>query len=285
MIPARLKARCGSSPDGRAWLRALPEAVAELTRHWQLELAAPFDGPGVGCSWVATARRADGSPAVLKLGMPHYEAEHELEGLRFWDGDPTVRVLEAEQALGALLLERCEPGTALRAQGEPEQDRVLAQLLRRLWRPPAPNHPFRPLSAMLELWSRDVLAARPAWPEPALMRDALQLFEELSRPAPTDVVLATDLHAGNVLCAKREPWLAIDPKPFVGDAAYDATQHLLNCHARLLWRPFETIQRFADALQVSAERVRLWIFARAASQLGSAPFVGDAQAIARKLAP
>src|SRR5215207_7784436 len=38
---------------------------------------------------------------------------------------------------------------------------------------------------------------------------------ELSRSAPTDVLLATDLHAGNVLRARREPWLVIDPKPFV----------------------------------------------------------------------
>jgi streptomycin 6-kinase len=34
------------------------------------------------------------------------------------------------------------------------------------------------------------------------------------------VVISTDLHAGNVLGAEREPWLAIDPKPFVGDPAY-----------------------------------------------------------------
>jgi len=42
------------------------------------------------------------------------------------------------------------------------------------------------------------------------------------------VLLATDLHAGNVLRAQREPWLVIDPKPFLGDPAYDATQHLFN---------------------------------------------------------
>jgi streptomycin 6-kinase len=40
---------------------------------------------------------------------------------------------------------------------------------------------------------------------------------ELSRPALDDVLLATDLHAGNVLRAQRQPWLVIDPKPFVGD--------------------------------------------------------------------
>src|SRR5439155_24538436 len=36
------------------------------------------------------------------------------------------------------------------------------------------------------------------------------------------------------LRAEREPWLAVDPKPFVGDRAYDATQHLFNCQKRML---------------------------------------------------
>ena len=42
------------------------------------------------------------------------------------------------------------------------------------------------------------------------------------------MLLHTDLHAGNVLAAEREPWLAIDPKPYVGDPAYDVTQHIFN---------------------------------------------------------
>ena len=95
------------------------------------------------------------------------------------------------------------------------------------------------------------------------------------------VLLATDLHAGNVLQAQREPWLVIDPKPFYGDAAYDATQHLLNCEERLRSKPITTISRFADLLGVDPERVRLWTFARLASTSG-----GDwhkSQDLARRL--
>jgi streptomycin 6-kinase len=93
------------------------------------------------------------------------------------------------------------------------------------------------------------------------------MFEELVQGAEAGhVLLATDLHAGNVLRAQREPWLVIDPKPFVGDPAYDATQHLLNGEERLMNAPFATIERFADLLQVDAERVRLWLFARTAAE-------------------
>ena len=79
------------------------------------------------------------------------------------------------------------------------------------------------------------------------------------------MLLATDLHAGNVLRAEREPWLVIDPKPFIGDPAYDATQHLLNCIDRVRSQPEDTIRRFSDLLELDAERVRLWTFARAAA--------------------
>ena len=81
-----------------------------------------------------------------------------------------------------------------------------------------------------------------------LAREGLQFFTELPRTA-------TDLHAGNVVRARREPWLVIDPKPFIGDAAHDATQHLLNCEARLFPDRERTIRHFADLLAVDHERV------------------------------
>jgi streptomycin 6-kinase len=88
----------------------------------------------------------------------------------------------------------------------------------------------------------------------------------LPRTASIEVLLATDLHAGNVLRSQREPWLVIDPKPFIGDPAYDATQHLFNCDVRLRSNADGMIRRIADLLGVDRERVRLWTFARAAAE-------------------
>jgi streptomycin 6-kinase len=210
--------------------------------------------------------RSDGTRVVLKLGMPHMEAAHELEGLRFWDGEPTVRLLEGDATLNAMLLERCEPGTALREVPETEQDAAIAGLLRRLWRRPSAPHPFRPLAVMLAHWAEETMASAPRWMDAGLVRAGLHLFEELPRQSSDQVLLATDLHAGNVLRAQREPWLVIDPKPFVGDRVYDATQHLFNCKRRMFAAPAETIVRFAELLAVDHERVRLWMFARAAAE-------------------
>lgn len=259
-IPARLATACRSIPDGTTWLLRLPDALRDLEQRWSLRLGASFDE--ATCAWVAPVTLANGATAVLRLGVPHMESEHEIEGLRFWGGDPTVRLLGADDDLGAMLLERCEPGTTLRTLPEPEQDLVIAGLLRRLWRSPEAPYPFRPPSAMMAYWSEETLARAERWSDPGLVREGLRLFEELLHSAPAGVLLATDLHAGNVLRARRAPWLVIDPKPFVGDPAYDATQHLLNCSARLRSDPDRLIRRFADLLSVDHDRVRLWLFAR-----------------------
>jgi streptomycin 6-kinase len=242
----------------------LAQTIDQLRRRWSLTIAEPF--PHESAAWVAPVTRSDGSAAVLKIGMPHMEAEHEIAGLRFWEGNPTVRLLEAEESLHAMLLERCAPGSSLRDRPEPEQDEVIAGLLRRAWRVPGSSLGFRPLATMIDHWTRETLADSSRWQDRDLVNTGLAVFAELAAPSRNDVLLMTDLHAGNVLRAEREPWLAIDPKPFVGDPAYDATQHLLNCRDRVMRDPVATMARFAELLMVDEERVRLWLFARAAGE-------------------
>jgi streptomycin 6-kinase len=136
---------------------------------------------------------------------------------------------------------------------------------------------------MIASWMQETLAARAKWRDPGLVRAGLRVFEEMGKASSDEVLLATDLHAGNVLRAQREPWLVIDPKPFVGDRAYDATQHLFNCKARILAAPRATIRRFAALLDVDDERVRMWMFARSAAEPRDS-WTDDSLAVARALA-
>jgi len=284
-IPSAVLENCRKSPERMTWLERLPDVVEKLLRGWELSLDAPLHGEDPSCAYVAAVRCANGTPAVLKVGMPHMEQEHEIQGLRFWDGDPAVRLYKSNEELGAMLLERCRPGTTLRLLEEHEQDTVIADLLRRLWRAPSTAYPFRPLSVLMEHWSNETLAHVEEWPDAGLVREGLRLFAELSRNSTRVVLLATDLHAGNVLRAEREPWLVIDPKPFLGDPAYDATQHLFNCYARLRRSPDITIARFAGVLGVDQERLRLWTFARAAAEPRSSWRNDDRLRLARAIAP
>lgn len=266
-IPIQLVANCQKTPERKAWLGGLPLLLQQLGARWSLRFGEPFDHAG-SCSWIAPATRANGEPAVLKLAMPHIEGQDEIAGLHFWKGSCTVNVLDADPESGAMLLERCQPGTTLHSESETRQDEVVANLLKQIWNQTkrAPGlQGFRPLFLMIEFWCGETIAQKRFWPDAGLVNEGLRVFKELARPASSDVLLATDLHAGNVLRSQREPWLVIDPKPFIGDRAYDPVQHLMNCEARLHRDPMELVRRVADLAEVDAERLRLWTFARAAA--------------------
>jgi streptomycin 6-kinase len=194
--------------------------------------------------------------AVLKLGMLRMEGAFEIEGLRFWSGNPTVQLHEADSDRGAMLLERCQPGYSLHSEPEHKQDTVIATLLKSLWQRSASANDlqqFRHLSEMLEFWRGDKLSQAHRWPDAELVREVLRLWETLGQPLSTDVLLATDLHASNVLRSEREPWQVIDPSPFIGDPPYDVVQHLHNCEVRLHADPIGLVKRLAYLCEVDTE--------------------------------
>lgn len=273
----------------RAWIAALPQIVGDLSRRWSLDLGRPFQ-PGGCASWVAPARDAAGAQLVLKVGWRHDEAEHEAEGLRVWSGEGTVRLVDSLifDETSALLLEACDPGTALSEVLPPlEQDIVVAGLLRRVWIEPAPGHPFRTLASMCDRWADEFEAKYPAGDplrrlDPGLTRAGIELFRSLPRSGDRSVLLWTDLHPENILAAGREPWLAIDPKPYVGDPTYDPLQHMLNHPDRLAADPAGFARRMAELLDLDARRLHLWLFARCVQESVDDP---DLRGAAMTLAP
>jgi len=272
VVPHLLAASVEAEPSTErlAWLVDLAETVGQLAARWELEVGTPFE-PGGQTAWVAPVRDRSGRDLVLKVGWSHLEAEHEPDALQAWGGQGAVLLYDSCR-IGpstALLLERCEPGTPLSAAcREVEQDLIVARLLRRLWQAPTAELPFRPLHAMCQGWGSEFQKRLAALPraangvDPALARAAEELFLTLASSADREVLLCTDLHAGNILTAKREPWLVIDPKPFVGDPCYDVLQHLLNCAKRLADDPAGLVQRMADLLDLDADRIKQWLFAR-----------------------
>jgi streptomycin 6-kinase len=286
ILPRNLVA--AAEGEGRqGWLvTALPAALDQVLRMWSLTVGEPFQ-PGGQTAWVAPARDASGSGLVLKISWPHADAAHEADGLRAWAGKGAVR-LHAAHDFGdatALLIERCLPGTPLSHRPEPEQDTVVAALLRRLWIEPGRGHPFPSLQLMCHLWAEEFEQRAGAGQmrlDPGLARAGIALFRELPATATSQVLLCTDLHAGNVLAAGREPWLAIDPKPYVGDPAYDPLQHMLNCDERLRSDPRGLARRMAGLLGLDPGRVLLWLFARCVQESPQWPPLA---AVARSVAP
>ncbi|MGI9234679.1 MAG: aminoglycoside phosphotransferase family protein [Woeseiaceae bacterium] len=264
-IPTTTEKSIGKTERGRDWLKSLPDVVALLAEKWDLDLMEPFSDEATA-SWVAPCESPHGR-AVLKVGFPHWEADYEIDGLMAWNGGCTVHLIAADKPRHALLLERCEPGTVLRTQPESKQDSVIAELCRELWRTPAPNH-IRTLENMIGRWCDHAerhYAELPQTGENVDFELAERGLAELQRLANSAIVpklLATDLHAGNVLASSRRPWLVIDPKPHVGDACYDLTQHLMNIKPRIESEGPELIERLAALADVNADRLLRWTFGR-----------------------
>ena len=106
--------------SGRVWLAGLPGLVETITAELDLTVIKPYR---MTFHWVATAVCADGTEAVLKLGVPDGHLDAEAEALRVFDGQGAVRLLAENAAKGALLVERAVPGTTLAVGDEaPESE-------------------------------------------------------------------------------------------------------------------------------------------------------------------
>ncbi|MGH3301935.1 MAG: aminoglycoside phosphotransferase family protein [Streptosporangiaceae bacterium] len=291
-VPRYLAETAAREPGLRDWIARLPFTVAGLADLWSLRVGEPFE-PGGQCAWVAPATDPSGADLVLKVGFrfPSSEELDEAAGLQAWRGNGAVRLhaAHATQSTQALLIERCRPGTRLRqVLPEPEQDEVVATLLRQLWARPAGTHPFRPLADMCDAWAArfeaEYAAAGPAERiDPGLARAGIAVLRELSASADSAaLLLCTDLHGDNILAAQRAPWLVIDPKPYLGDPGYDVVQHMLNCEERLVTDPAGLADRMAGLAGVDGGRVRQWLFARCVQESVRSPLL---RRVAARLAP
>jgi streptomycin 6-kinase len=263
-VPASLTLKgAGLTSRGPEWRRQLPSIVAGLVERWELSIEAPF--PGLSYNYVAPVVRADGTPGVLKLGFPseleYSEFNAEVEALRIYDGDGTVKLLEVDLDQGAMLIERAEPGTDLWQFDEATQVEITAATMKRLWRAPPPGCRLR---RAREHYERMVETA----PKLAVhgftldrVSTAMAIFGALEAASPP-VVLHEDLHQANILAAQRQPRLAIDPHGLIGPPVIDTTQMILN----VMWRaggsdrPHVTrryVDAMSEALGLDREQVAL----------------------------
>lgn len=253
-------------PGGAEWLERLPRLAAECAEEWSLELGEPFPGGNVSLTLEAT--RADGTPAVLKLNFPERESAHESHALELWKGRGAVRLLETDAARSALLLERALPGDPLWGVADDEEaTRFAATALQRIWQPPPAAHPFRILAHEAEEWMgrlrRDWEAlGRPF--EERLVQAGEDAARDLSPTQPELVVCHQDFQGSNVLRAEREPWLAIDPKPIVGEPAFDVASLLRDrrwdIRANVIRR---RLDQLVAELGLERERMRGWAIVHA----------------------
>ncbi|MGA5324096.1 aminoglycoside phosphotransferase family protein [Streptomyces seoulensis] len=274
--PRRLvRASRETAPSGDEWLAGLPEAAERAVAGRELAVDR-VQVPGGRSSLVLLVRRADGSPAVLKLAPARARPESERAALAHWGGlGAAVQLLDGgaeDVAEGALLLERLHPDVSVRSLPEAKALLEAAGTLRRLWvDPPAGEgaHRFETVAERTGRQAEAMAASALKDPDSAPLVDAaLAVREELLAGPPDHRLLHGTFRQSKVLGGERLPWLAVGPDPVVGESAFDLARLVRDRVEDLIAVPSgasvtrRRIKRLAESLEVDQERLRGWTLFR-----------------------
>ncbi|MFD5114680.1 aminoglycoside phosphotransferase family protein [Streptomyces sp. NPDC058391] len=247
---------------GAAWLAELPGIVDELLERWECAPDGEVMHGGVGVI-VPVRRRAEGT-AVLKVSFPHPGNVHEPDAFAAWRGRGAVLLHERDDERFAMLLERARTSTLAEVEDSDEVATAAGRINRRLAIPAPPGLPrLREQAATWEEQLRQDAKELTHALSGHVVDAAAATVRELGRVQP-DILIHGDLHARNILRADREPWLAVDPKGYVGDPAYDGGT-LLKTRALTLLAADDLrtavhrlLDIFAEAAELDRERVQRW---------------------------
>ncbi|GLF99050.1 aminoglycoside phosphotransferase family protein [Streptomyces yaizuensis] len=264
--PRRLVRALSESGDRRAWhtwLEGLPALAGETVARLGLT-AGRVVAPGGRGSLILLVQLADGTPAALKLIPPGGRAARERAALEHWDGRFAVRVIGDTGTEDALLLERLRPEVSLRSLPQAKALLEAAATVRRLWVEPPAGHGF---TTVAERTARQADALRDLG-EP-LATAAVDARERLVEDAPEALLLHGSFRQGKVLGGDRAPWLAVGPRPVVGERAYDLARLVRDRAEDLVAASSgasaarRRVNKLADSLDVDPDRLRGWALFRA----------------------
>lgn len=204
------------SPEGRAWMAALPSLLHDLARQWSLTA----DGGEFwhGYSAVVVPVRQGSRPLALKLAWPPGRACGEADALTAWRARGIAELVAADAPRGALLLERLDASRSLASVPVAEAAAIAGALARTLAIEATGSFPrlqaeARQLTTTLRARQRQLHDPVPGeW-----ITMAVWLAADLADD-PARLLVHTDLHYDNILASKRpgQPWVAIDPAAAVG---------------------------------------------------------------------
>ncbi|HEV3212048.1 MAG TPA: aminoglycoside phosphotransferase family protein [Acidimicrobiales bacterium] len=206
-----------TTPEGRAWIGRLGQLFDDAAAHWGL---AADDGPILhGYSAVVVPARRGATRVAVKLVCPPHAVDDEAAGLSAWAGVGTARLLDVDHFRGILLEERLDASRPLSAKPLGDAARAAGALIATLAVKSEAAMPTTYAHAAAIAATLDGERSSATCPLPAaVLEAALQAARQLGAGARRSLVHA-DLHYDNILASYRpgSPWIAIDPKPLIGD--------------------------------------------------------------------
>ncbi|HEX2977827.1 MAG TPA: aminoglycoside phosphotransferase family protein [Candidatus Babeliales bacterium] len=251
--------------QGKEWLKNLPTIVEALAVKWQLTDLTPFRN--LSYNYVLKGFQHK-KPIVVKLGFDSIAIKQEGLTLDTYKGSGSVRLLDADLSMNALLIEHAISGTTLKSFFAHRDDQAIAHtvsVIKRLHTIPVAEPSLFP---DLPEWLKALEN-----PHPALstihINKARELSSSLLATQKEKVLLHGDLHHENIVSSARDSWLAIDPKGIWGDPTYEVGAFIRNPFPELLHQQnlndiiARRITLFAQHLNFDRQRIQEWAYVQA----------------------
>ncbi len=226
LLPEAVSKRVALMGDeGRAWLRELDGIVADLQKRWSCEVTQVLTGGSE--SLAAFVQHADGTRAVLKIGIPgSVDAEREAAAYALADGRGYASILQSDQTCNALLVEALNESLASRDLPVHQQIEYLTRALKKSW-VPAGSYPALMRGTDKLEWLRDFIEQK--WQElqkptsADVLRRAFEFIDERTdqHQDALAVLVHGDAHAENLLRADEGRYKFVDPDGLCAEPACD----------------------------------------------------------------
>jgi streptomycin 6-kinase len=250
--------------SGRKWLDKLPSIVQKSQEKWGFTLEA--NSYELYTNFICPIRFKDGKKAVLKIGFPGDEGvPTEMESLQYFTEQYSVQLLENDAALVAFIIEKLNPGTALRnvhLNDDAEATSLALPLLQNVIAPVPKKHSFPTLAD----WSKVIMHTKNISIKGNVTSDILDkaqaIFDELDESKENDMLLHGDLHHDNILLDEEKGWIAIDPKGVIGDPAYNGSRFIINNWSKKESRELlpSRVEAIAETLGYNQRRIAGWAY-------------------------
>lgn len=213
-------------PAGKAWLESLEQSVETYLQNWRLTSEGPVDN--LSYNFVIKVTDSNGTPLILKLGVPNFDTRNEMVTLQAYNGDGCAKLLKSDPENGVMLLERLVPGKMLSDESD---EMVVLENFIKVWK--AVRRPVLDGTSTPSLtqWFEGLTRYRNAGEGPISMEHvqlAEEFFQQVMETSEGPQLLHGDLHHENILYSEEKGWMAIDPKGVAGDPYFDVISFLIN---------------------------------------------------------
>ncbi|MCF7899913.1 aminoglycoside phosphotransferase family protein [Candidatus Babeliales bacterium] len=226
---------------GEEWLKNLPDIISQIASKHKLEQLTP--SKVMNFNYIIFGHQ-NSEPIVLKVSLDNVALSKEYDYLTAVSNQNNLKIIAHDKDM--IIMEQALPGTTLKEQfpkNDKEATTILCSLIKKLHTAHIPkNHNFKNIKDILKVLDKDINI-----PQHILLK-ARNLRDNLLAATTQEVLLHGDLHHENILKHNNE-WVAIDPKGFIGDPAFEVAGYLYN--------PIPDLVECNNAQEIIKERIKL----------------------------